>query len=316
VTCRSKLRQWTARAGRRRSPALLPTAVLGLAVAFMVPGTAFAGQTVPPDGTKSVVNNQTVVHRCVLYANEVGFGADCVGGDSGGVTIKQLLHGEKFPECRFVVMTGDISPPSTHDGEKGTWYLKNCLKGIKDDGTGDFTRTIEFAWVPDGTPVPTLTPNQSAAWNTYRTAYPEPTPQFGPAAQPRVLIPTYFWLTAETGATIEHTVFDGTRDVLMRAHVERIKITPGGYKDETTFGCDAPVPPYNPRKGIFEQDSTCSYEYARSSAIAPDKTFDVIVEADWVVQYQLADGTMELLGRVPLTSTAVTAVDEIQTVVG
>jgi hypothetical protein len=309
------MRRWTALGDHRPLRALLAGTVLGLAVAFMAPGTAFAGLTDPPPDTTPVVNNQTVLHRCVLYANEVGFGADCVGGESG-VTIKELLHGEKFPECRFVVMTGDISPPSTHDGEKGTWYLKNCLKGIKDDGTGDFTRTIEFAWIPDGTPVPVLTKNQSAAWNTYRTAYPEPTPQFGPAAQPRVLIPTYFWLTADSGTAIEHTVYDGTRNVLMRAHVERIDITPGGYKDDTTIHCPAPVPPYNHDEGIFDQDSTCSYEYARSSAISADKKFDVIVEADWVVEYQLADGTMQLLGRVPLSSVAVTSVDEIQTVVG
>jgi hypothetical protein len=295
--------------------------VLALAVAFVMPGTmAVAGTTGDGDGTHSVVNNQAVVHRCVLYANEVGFGADCVGGDAGGTTIKQLLHGEKFPECRFVPMTGDISPPSTHDGEKGTWYLKNCLKGIKDDGTGDFTRTIEFAWVPDGTPVPTLTLNQAAAWNTYRTAYPEPTPQFGPATLPRVLIPTYFWLTAATGSAIEHTVYDGTREVLMRAHVESLNISPGGYKadktvDDKTIHCPAPVPPYDHSRGIFDQASTCSYEYTRSSAVSPDKTVNVIVEADWVVEYQLADGTMQLLGRVPLSRVAVTSVDEIQTVV-
>ncbi len=159
-------------------------------------------------------------------------------------------------------------------------------------------------------------PNQSAAWNTYRTAYPEPTPQFGPAAQPRVLIPTYFWLTADSGTAITHTVFDGTRDVLMRAHVESINVTPGGYKDDKTIHCRGPVRPYDHDRGIFEQPSTCSYEYARSSAISSDKKFDVIVEAEWVVEYQLADGTMQLLGRVPLSSVAVTSVDEIQTVVG
>ena len=88
------------------------------------------------------------VHRCVLYANTSDFGADCVGGTSD-LTVKILLHDDLFPECRFDPIPSDVSPPDTHDGEAGAWYLKTCLKGIQPDGSGHFTRTTELecdAW--------------------------------------------------------------------------------------------------------------------------------------------------------------------------
>lgn len=300
-----------------RLGALLAALVLGLTLALMSPGTAaFAGGDAIEMPTKDPTGGSTVtLHRCVLYANTHSFGADCAGGGPG-VTVTDLLRGAKFPECRFEPLPSDVTAPTTHKGEKGAWYLKSCLQGIKDDGTGDFTYTIEFKWVPEGTPVPVLTQDQKNAWNTFQSSYPRPVPQFGPATLPRVLIPTYFWLTHTSGDTIEHTVFDGTRQVLMRAHVEQLVITPGGYHDDRTFTCPEPVPAYDRSQGIFQQESGCSYDYKRSSAVMADKTFDVIVEADWIVEYQLADGTMKQLGRFPRVEALKTPVDEIQAVVG
>jgi hypothetical protein len=313
---RSMPRNRIAPAGRRRVEALICAAALGFALAVTPAGAAFAGGNNPGDDNPPPTGGSAVaVNRCVLYANTSGFGADCAAGSSR-LPIKDVLGNDKFPECRFDPRPGDVSPPDTHDGEKGAWYLKTCLKGIKDDGTGDFTRTTELVWFPEGKDVPGLTGNQNNAWNVYKATYPPPVPQFGPATLPRVLIPTYFWLTASTGSTIDHTVFDGTRDVLMRARVERLEVTPGRYKDERPFLCPGSGLPYDFSLGIFNQPSTCSYEYDRSSAIAADKEFDVTIQADWVVEYQLADGSMRLLGRFPLGNVFKTPVDEIQTVVG
>jgi hypothetical protein len=314
---RRGLRRRVAPGNQRRTGALIAAVALGATLAVTSPGTAaFAGGNNPggvlPAPTPSAV---AIVHRCVLYANTSGFGADCAGGSSD-VTVKVVLQGDPFPECRFDPLPSDVSPPDTHDGEKGAWFLKTCLKGIKADGTGDFTRTTDLEWFPDGKDVPVLTTNQGRAWSFFRSTYPAPIPQFGPATEPRVLIPTYFWLTDSTGADIDHTVFDGTRDVLMRARVEQIEITPGRYQDEKPFLCPGPVPPYDRSRSIFNQANTCSYDYDRSSAISPDKKFDVTVQADWVVEYQLADGSMKLLGRFPLSNVFETPVDEIQTVVG
>lgn len=301
---------------RRQVAAMLAAALLGLAFALLAPGpAAFAGGSLDDVGGSDTTSGSTeVVNRCVLYANASSFGADCAGGSSG-LTVKDVLDGEKFPECRHDPIPGDVSPPSTHDGEEGAWYLKTCLEGIKKDGGGDFTRTTELVWFPDGEGVPGLSVNQRRAWSFFRSTYPSPVPQFGPASQPRVLIPTFFWLTDSTGRTISHTVFDGTRDVLMQARVDQIEVTPGRYDDERPFVCTGPIRPYDHSRGIYNQVSNCSYEYDRSSAFTADRNFDVTVQADWVVEYQRPDGTWRQLGRFPLGNVFETPVDEIQTVV-
>jgi hypothetical protein len=306
-----------ARCRARRRPAQLLSTVIGIvALVVLAPATAaFAGggDGPPPDQQQSGGETRTV-NRCVLYANPAGFGADCAGGKSA-ISIKLILHGDPFPECRDDPIPGDVSPPSTHDGEEGAWYLETCLKGIKPDGTGDFTRTIELVWFPKGKPVPVLTENQKNAWDSYRSTYPKPVPQFGPAAQPRVLIPTFFWLTNTTGATISRTVYDGTRDMVMRARVDQIEVWPGVSDTEKPFTCNGPVPHYDFSRDIFDQPSNCTYEYQRSSAYKPGEIYNVMVQADWVVEYQVADGSWQRLGAFPLSDTLKTPVDEIQTVV-
>jgi hypothetical protein len=303
--------------GRRPVRALLAAALLGLAVALGSPGTAaFADGTLGGfDTSDDSANGHAVVHRCVLYANASGFGADCAGGDPTK-TVKEILGDDPFAECRDEPITSDDSPPSTHDGEKGAWYLETCLRGIKPDGTGDFTRTTELVWFPAGTPVPVLTQNQNNAWRVYRSRYPSPKAQFGPATAPRVLIPTFFWLTNDTGDTITRTVFDGVRDMDMRARVEQIEVSPGVDEHEKSISCKAPLLRYDYNLGIFNQPSTCSYDYQRSSASKPDHIYEVIVQADWVVEYQTADGRWIRLGAIPLSQITKTPVDEIQTVVG
>jgi hypothetical protein len=304
--------------GTRRLLPILVAGVLSLAFAVLSPATpALAGgpDNHPPGDHKPGGRPPVAVNRCVLYANESGFGADCAAGSSTK-TAKEILGVEDFAVCRDDSLSVDVSPPSTHDGDIGAWYLETCLKGINPDGTGDFTRTTEVVWFPAGTPVPVLTQNQSDAWSVYRSTYPSPIAQFGPATQPRVLIPTFFWLTASTGATITRTVFDGTRNMLMRARVEGIEVSPGIKDGEETIPCDAPLLPYDHRLGIYNQPSTCSYEYHRSSADKVNDVYQVIVQANWVVEYQDAHGHWNPLGAFPLSQITKTPVDEIQTIVG
>jgi hypothetical protein len=153
------------------------TAVLAVAVGLVGPaGVAFAGSgDTPPPPASPTTAGTAIVHRCVLYANASGFGADCAG-TRDGQSIEAILHGEKFAECRYDPLPGDVTAPDTHAGEKGAWWLETCLRGIKPDGTGDFTRTVEVVWIDVHTRVPTLTQNQARAWSVYRTAYPQPFP--------------------------------------------------------------------------------------------------------------------------------------------
>ncbi len=72
--------------------------------------------------------------------------------------------------------------------------------------------------------------------------------------------------------------------------------------------------PYDHSRGIYDQASNCRYSYDRSSAFMPAQKFDVTVTANWVVEYQLADGTWQRIGRFPQASAFQTPVQEIQTI--
>lgn len=299
---------------RSRVPGLLAAVVCVLGLLPVQPVAADTSYGGPPAETSGTVSE--TVNRCVLYANYSGFGADCASGAGGDVSVRDILDGQPFPECRYDPVPADLVPPDTHDGEDGEWWLKTCLEGIRRNGTGDFERTSSFEWFPAGQPVPQLTPEQLQAWGFFRAAYPVPIPEFGPASVPRVLIPTYFWLSESTGRTIATTVFDGTRYVPMRARVDQIEVFPGRYAVERPLVCPGAGIPYDRSRGIYAQLSTCRYEYDRSSAFRPEDTYDVLVQADWVVEYQLADGSWRRMGTFPMRSVFETPVNEIQTVVG
>jgi hypothetical protein len=302
--------------GVRLAVALL--AVLASLAVTTSPARA-ADIVIPRHGAEPTGPGAAVEHRCALYANSGGFGADCATGGSKG-SLKAVLGNQEFPECKYELLTPENQDqvpyvPPQPDGLVGKLYLVTCLKGIKPDGTGDFTREAVAQWFPDSQPPPVLTPAQQQAWDAMHTAYPEPVPQFGPGSLPRVLIPTFFWLRPESGAQIERTVFDGVRDVPMRARVEQIEVTPG-VEHAKLLVCPGAGTPYNWLADIYHQTSTCQYLYARSSASMPQQMYDVTVTAVWVVEYQLADGTWNELGLFPQAKVFPTPVQEIQTVVG
>jgi hypothetical protein len=302
---------------RARLGSILVGAALGLALAVLSPASAaFAGgQGAPPTDPVATGGGVAVSHRCLLYANQSGFGADCAAGKSHK-SAKEILGVEDFATCRDEPIPDDVSTPRNHIGEEGAWYLETCLKGINPDGTGDFTRTTEVLWFPKGKPIHVLTQNQQDAWNSFQSTYPSPTAQFGPATAPRVLIPTFFWLTDSSGATITRTVFDGTQDVEMEARVVRIEVSPGLKDGEEPFPCDAPLLHYDPLLSMYNQPSHCSYEYHRSSANKVGHIYQVIVKADWVVRWRPVGGEFgPPLGAFSLSQITKTPVDEIQTVV-
>jgi hypothetical protein len=111
-------------------------------------------------------------------------------------------------------------------------------------------------------------------------------------------------------------VWDGTRNVPMRARVEQIEIEPGREAGEQPLVCPGRGVPYDHSRGIYAQGSNCVVEYDRSSAYKPDNTYDIVLQANWVVEYQRADGSWRQLGMFPMENVMKTAVNEIQTVVG
>jgi hypothetical protein len=280
-------RRWSRRAV---SSAMTGLALLGASMLIGAGAARADGSGDFPGGATPTGPAVQVVDRCALYANYGGFGADCATG-GGGTDIKKLLGGEKFPECKYELLTDankDQVPfvPTTHGGEDGHWYVQTCLKGIKPDGSGDFTRLAQAVWFSTEHPPPALTDNQHKA--------------------------TFFWLRPESGAQLDRTVFDGVRDVAMRARVSQLEVRPG--VGDTQLNCPGAGEPYNRAEDVYHQHSICRYLYERSSARAPGQKVLVSVTADWVVEFQRADGTWQRLGLFPLTKEFPTPVQEIQTV--
>lgn len=277
-------------------------------------GDGFGNSTNTPPSSGSTAQTGA----CVLYANAAGFGADCVAGSGGTMTVAEMLDGDPFPGCRYEDPPPDVLPPDPPEGQEGYYLVETCLVGYDPAAPlppDQRKRVVRWFFVPKGTPrPPELTPNQQLVWNIYRSTYPTPFPQFGPARTPRALIWTYLWLGGESGRPITKTVWNGARMVTMTARVEQTLWKPG-YDDTQTVTCAGAGLPYNRARDLDDQLSDCRYEYARSSAIRDDDTFDAVVEAVWVVTYEDGGGEREL-GRFPVAVTFETEVEEIQAVSG
>lgn len=288
-------------------------------VTLLSPSAALAGgdqkekpKTPPSSGSTAQTG------ACVLYANSAGFGADCVAGSGSTKTVAELLAGDPFPGCRYEDPPADVLPPDPPEGKEGYYLVETCLVGYDPAAPlppDERKRVVRWFFVEKGTPrPPELTANQQLVWNIYRSTYPSPFPQFGPARIPRALIWTYLWLGGESGRPITRTVWNGARYVTMTARVERTLWEPG-LRDAETVTCTGAGVPYDRSRGLDGQLSDCRYEYARSSAVRDDDTFDAVVEAVWVVTYE-DGGAVRELGRFPIAVTFETEVEEIQAVSG
>lgn len=286
-------------------------------VVMLAPGVALAGGDQGQSPPKPPSSGSTATTgACVLYANSAGFGADCVAGSGSTVSIEDLLAGDPFPGCRYEDPPPDVIPPDPPEGKEGYYLVETCLVGYdpkKPLPEDKRERVVRWFFVEKGQQrPPELTSNQQAVWNIYRSTYPSPFPQFGPAKKPRALIWTYMWLGGASGRPITKTVWNGQRYVTMTAAVETTVWDPGSAQ-AATVTCTGAGRPYDRHRGLDDQLSDCRYEYDRSSAIKDDDTYDAVVEAQWVVTYDDGSGTRQL-GRFPIAVTFETEVEEIQSV--
>lgn len=299
-----------------RTGALFVAGLTGPLV-MLGPGVAQAGDGINGPAPKPPTGGTTATTgACVLYANASGFGADCVAGTGGTVTVEQLLKGDPFPGCRYEDPPPDVVPPDPPEGKTGYYLVETCLVGYdpKDPLPADERkRVVRWFFVEEGQPrPPELTPNQQTVWNIYRSTYPSPFPQFGPAKTPRALIWTYLWLGGASGRPISKTVWNGQRYVTMTAAVETTVWEPGSTGARTVT-CTGAGTPYDRHRGLDDQLSDCRHEYDRSSAVRDDDTYDAVVEAVWKVTYDDGGGE-RVLGRFPIAVTFETEVEEIQAV--
>ena len=119
---------------------------------FMVLGTvseprqAFAAIDAIDDGATAAAPNlqhsTQVKHRrsCSLYANSRGFGMHCLGPRTGDSrSLLQILRDVHIPACFYVAAPDGYEGASMDPadvGRHGTWYLHECLAGVRPDLSG------------------------------------------------------------------------------------------------------------------------------------------------------------------------------------
>ena len=301
---------------------LAVTALLGPSAAVPARATVAPGVAAEPGAPSVPVVRR--VGKCRLYANNGGFGALCgSGARRQGLTWRERLGGRPFVACRQDDVPSGVSTPPPPDDGPGRWFLETCMVDVDQDTRdgGDADTRIRLAWVPAGRELGPVPPWMDWLWDAFANDYPTPVLSVGPTARPRVNVPAYFWLEGESAQTQTRQVFDGRRTITMQARLARLRVDPG--TDPGPGGLGAPALPvdcpdggtaYDRSVGPFDQASTCSHTFARSSAWLPDRAYPVRADADWEVGW-IEGGTFRLLGTFTVGSVQLLPVQEVESVV-
>lgn len=296
-----------------------PLAVLAAAVLVLTgapaPATAGGGD---PQGS-AVRSGVARSHGCTLYANGGGFGALCGSGVRGrGRTWLARLEGNPFVRCRQDDVPPGVGTPPAPDGA-GRWMLETCMQSFdlnRVDG-GDPIPVTRLVWVPAGGGLGPVPPWMDWFWDSFATSYPQPLLRVGPTVRPRVNVPAYFWLDGDGTDPVTRQVFDGVQTLTMTARLRRLEIDPsgGGRISVGPVDCADPTVPYDPATGPFQQVSTCTFTFPRSSASLPGFGYPIRADAFWEVGWTDAAGTYRQLGTFPVTGYQLLVVQEVESVV-
>jgi hypothetical protein len=266
------------------------------------------------------------VRTCTLYANDAGFGAWCGSGvGKRGRTWRDRLDGRPFVKCRQDRVPDGVQTPADPPGRPGRWLLETCMAGVdldSLDGGPDAEPRTRLVWVPPGRELGEVPPWMTWLWDAFTSAYPVPVLSVGPTARPRVNVPATFWLDGPSAQAQTRQVFDGTSTITMVARLQRLRIDPGVLPGPGGLGaasrpldCAGGTLPYDRTRSPFEQVSTCSYTFRRSSASLPMQAYPVRADAIWQVGWIDAAGTFRQLGVFSVGSIQLLPVQEVESVV-
>jgi hypothetical protein len=303
------------------------SAVLALLMAG--PATTAAAETI-----------QTGASVCSMYVNSTGFGAYCsngsayLGPDTGEPppTWRQRLNGRPFVPCRDFDIPKGIRLPQAPEGKK--WVLRVTITDYNlDTYDGGDAAHLERAYVPVSPaeeaqcPFP---PYMQPFWHEFRSSYPPPALVVKPTFTPRVNIPAYFSLTADSSRVLADRsnpgaysgYIDPRHNLTMRALVVEMTVDPGdGTKP---FKCLMGVTPlddpdgYDETKDPNDQLNPCKHIYKRSSASQPDGMYTVKLTITWEVSYWVGkgEGGWNPIGQANVTAVQRLPVQEVQAIGG
>ncbi|TDW76350.1 hypothetical protein [Kribbella pratensis] len=313
----------------------------GLLVLSAVLALLMAG----PVTTASAETIQTGTSVCSMYVNSIGFGAYCSNGPAyvpnshivppppPPPTWRERLGGKPFIPCRDFDIPGGIRLPKAPDGKK--WVMRITITDYKlDTYDGGDAAHLERAYVP-------VSPEEEAQcpfpdymapfWHEFRSSYPPPALVVMPTFTPRVNVPAFFSLTAESSKVEadpnkDPGAYSGyinpTHNLSMRGLVVEMTVDPGdGTKP---FRCPMGVTPaddpsgYDETQDPFHQINTCKHTYLRSSANQPDGMYTVKLTITWEVSYWVGKdaGGWDPIGKANVTAVQRLPVQEVEAIGG
>lgn len=277
---------------------------------------------------------------CSMYVNSIGFGAYCssgkyyIPGDGPPpLTWREKLNGRPFIPCRDFDIPKGIHLPQAPDGK--TWVMRITITGYNlNTYNGGAGAHLERAYIPvdeaerNQCPFPDY---MEQFWWRFESQYPPPALQVKPTYTPRVNVPAYFSLTAESSLVLKNDpktdpvlnsgFFDPTHNLTMRGMVVAMTIDPGdGTKPFTCLMGATPLDDadgYDETKDPNDQMSTCKHIYKRSSATQPDGMYTVKLTITWDVSYWVGQsGGWESIGEANVHAVQRLPVQEVQAIGG
>jgi hypothetical protein len=276
---------------------------------------------------------------CSMYVNSVGFGAYCSSGKyyipgegPPPRTWREKLSGRPFIPCRDFDIPKGIHLPQAPEGK--TWVMRITITDYNlDTYNGGPGAHLERAYIPvnDAERAQCPFPDyMEQFWWRFDSNYPPPALQVKPTFTPRVNVPAYFSLTADSSMVLNNDAskgdldsgfYDPTHNLTMRGLVVEMTVDPGdGTKPFKCLMGATPVDDadgYNETKDPFNQMSTCKHTYERSSANQPDLMYTVKLTITWEVSYWVGQqGGWEPIGRANVHAVQRLPVQEAQAIGG
>ncbi|HEY9338475.1 MAG TPA: hypothetical protein VIQ79_28780 [Kribbella sp.] len=305
-----------------------------LLVLSAVLGLFTAGLAVP--ASAETIQSGTSV--CRMYVNSRGFGAYCsngspyVGGGDPPPTWRERLGGKPFIPCRDFEIPDGVHLPQAPEGKK--WVLRVTITDYDlNTYDGGDEAHLERAYVPVGPveeaqcPFPAY---MNPFWYSFRTTYPTPALVVKPTFTPRVNVPAFFSLTAESSQVQADEAdpgrfsgyIDPTHNLTMRALVTTMKVDPGD--GSPAIVCPMGTTPLDDPDGYDEtqdpdhQINTCKHVYKRSSASQPDGMYTVKLTITWDVSYWVGKdaGGWKSIGTADVNAVQRLPVQEVQAIGG
>ncbi|MGW1342173.1 hypothetical protein ACWCOV_14100 [Kribbella sp. NPDC002412] len=305
--------------------------VLGavLALLMAVPATTAAADTIHSGN-----------RVCSMYVNSIGFGAYCSSGKyyipgegPPPRTWRQKLNGRPFIPCRDFEIPKGIRLPQAPEGK--TWVMRITITDYDlNTYNGGERAHLERAYIPvnDAERAQCPFPDyMEQFWWRFDSQYPDPILQVKPTFTPRVNVPAYFSLTAESSMVLNNDItkgdeldsgfFDPTHNLTMRGMVVQLTVDPGDGSEP--FECEMGATPiddadgYDESKDPYNQMSTCKHIYKRSSANQPDGMYTVKLTITWEVSYWVGQGDgWQSIGKANVHAVQRLPVQEVQAIGG